>query len=207
MNKHIDDRISAFIDGELESVDAQDLISDMLANDELRARWLRYQLASDVLHRERLQLKGNELLDRVSAALESEPTMLAPRQRRAIPAIFKQVAGMAIAASVAAASVLMIQTSEPVFGPGIARIADNAPASNLTDEKWIRVSGINWTDNRPDVVSRLNAYLVNHNGYSTSVRGILPYAPIVSGGSYTFEATPEDEPAIEYKPEGSSNSR
>lgn len=203
MNEHVDDRISAFIDGELESVDAQGLISDMLVNDELRSRWLRYQLASDVLHRERLQVKDNELLNRVSAALESEPTMLAPRQRRTIPAIFKQVAGMAIAASVAAASVLMIQTSESGFGPGIAQVADNAPTSSVTDGKWIRVSGTNWTDNRPDVVSRLNAYLVNHNGYSTSVRGVLPYAPIVSGANHVSG----DEPAIEYKPEGSFNSR
>ena len=104
-----DERLSAFVDGELEQVEADRLISDMLSHPELRSRWLRYQRAGSALRREGDISSEADLLAGVQARLANEPTVFAPQhKRRHLSATFKQVAGMAIAASVAAVAVLMI---------------------------------------------------------------------------------------------------
>ncbi|MDT8405383.1 sigma-E factor negative regulatory protein [Sulfuriflexus sp.] len=201
-----DERLSAFVDGELEQVEADRLISDMLSNPELRSRWLRYQRAGSALRHEGDISSAADLLAGVQARLASEPTLFAPQHRRRhLSATFKQVAGMAIAATVAAVAVLMIQPAEKAFGPGASQVA-KAPVAE--QQEWLRVNTARWSDDRPAVVMKLNSYLVNHNGYSTAVRGTMPYAPIVTAGNNARPARPdEDAPAIEYLPGGDNASR
>jgi sigma-E factor negative regulatory protein RseA len=208
MTQH-DERLSAFVDGELEQTEAERLISDMLNSDELRSRWLRYQHVGSALRHEAGVSSSTGLLAGIHARLEDEPTILAPRQKKHhLSATFKQVAGMALAATVAAVSVLMIQPTEKVFNPANNQVAANAPAPVATQQQWLRVNSANWSDDRPAVVSKLNSYLVNHNGYSTAVRGTLPFAPIVTAGNDTrLPDTGDDAPAIEYKLSGDSASR
>jgi negative regulator of sigma E activity len=206
-----DEKLSAFVDGELEQVEAERLISEMLDNKELRSRWLRYQRAGSALRREGSVSFSTDLLAGIHARLESEPTILAPQDKRhPLSATFKQVAGMAIAATIAAVSVLMIQPAEKTFSPTSHQVATNSasPAPVATEQEWLRVNNANWSDNRPAVVSKLNSYLVNHNGYSTPVRGTLPYAPIVTAGNNARPAEVTDNvPAIEYQPDGDNTSR
>ena len=193
-----DERLSAFVDGELEQTEAEHLISEMLSNEELRSRWLRYQRAGNALRREADISTSTDLLEGIHARLNDEPTILAPKQHQPLSATFKQVAGMAIAATIAAVSVLMIQPTEKVFSPASNQLAATA-STPVAEQQWLRVNNVNWSNDRPAVVSKLNSYLVNHNGYSTSIRGTLPFAPIVSAGN---AAQLDDSPAIEYKPAG-----
>jgi hypothetical protein len=62
---------------------------------------------------------------------------------------------------------------------GVTQVAV-ATSTAPQDVEWVRVNNVKWDVQQPAVESKLNAYLVNHNGYTNSVRGILPYAPIVS---------------------------
>ena len=202
------ERLSAFVDGELEQAEAEKLISEMLSNEELRSRWLRYQRAGSAMRREADISSSTDLLAGIHARLNDEPTILAPRQHQPLSATFKQVAGMAIAATIAAVAVLMIQPTEKVFSPMSNQIAATTSAPAVEQQQWLRVSNIKWSNDRPAVVSKLNSYLVNHNGYSTSIRGTLPFAPIVTAGNVAQLVNENDDlPAIEYKPAGDNTSR
>lgn len=203
-----DERLSAFVDGELEQAEAEQLISEMLSNEELRSRWLRYQRAGSALRREADASSSTDLLAGIHARLNDEPTILAPRQHQPLSATFKQVAGMAIAATIAAVAVLMIQPAEKVFSPASNQLAATTPAPVAEQQQWLRVNSVNWSNDRPAVVSKLNSYLVNHNGYSTAIRGTLPFAPIVTAGNAAqLVDVNDDSPAIEYKPAGDNASR
>lgn len=209
MTTQYDERLSAFVDGELEQAEAERLISEMLNNEELCSRWLRYQHVGSALRHEPIAARSTNLLAGIHARLQDEPTILAPRQvKQPMSATFKQVAGMAIAATVAAVSVLMIQPVGNTFGPANNQVAAISPAPVATGQQWLRVNNANWSDNRPAVVSKLNSYLVNHNGYSTSIRGTLPYAPIVTAANGARPTgSVDDSPAVEYKPAGDNTSR
>ncbi len=202
-----DERLSAFVDGELEQAEAEQLISEMLSNEELRSRWLRYQRAGSAMRHEADISSSTDLLAGIHARLNDEPTILAPKQHQPLSATFKQVAGMAIAATIAAVSVLMIQPTEKVFSPASNQLAATTSAP-VAKQQWLRVNTVNWSNDRPAVVSKLNSYLVNHNGYSTAIRGTLPFAPIVSAGNASqLVDGNDDSPAIEYKPAGDNASR
>ncbi len=70
-------KLSGLMDGELSGHEAQDLFAALRRDPELRDRWLEYQLIGDTLKGERDL--GTELTGRVMAALEHEPTVLAPK--------------------------------------------------------------------------------------------------------------------------------
>jgi len=205
-----DDNLSALVDGELDSTRAKHLITDITASDELRARWANYHVISDAMQGNGQHNQTIDLSAQISAALEDEPTVLAPRSRtRTIPAMFKQVAGMAVAATVAAAAVLMLQPTEPgVFNQTEMVAGLGSPVGQLKEER-IRVnnSGMNWSATQPSVASRLNGYLVNHNGYSTAVRGNLPFASIVGYDESAISTDADDAVILEYNPNGNSTRR
>ena len=205
MTKHVDEKLSAFVDGELEGAEADRLISEILDNDELRSRWVNYHLISRSMSG---QDSGSsvDLSASINAALENEPTVFAPQKRKQhFSAAIKQVAGMAMAATVAAVAVLMVQPeTQNAFDPSAiaSRTTTPAPIAN-TNIVPVTVKGVNWSVAQPSVASKLNAYLVNHNGYSTAVRGTMPFAPIVSYGN-KHTAKTDDSVVLEYNPNGSS---
>jgi len=200
----INEKLSAFIDGELEPAEADHLISEILDNDELRSCWANYHLIGHSMQSEKTN-NGIDLSASISEALSNEPTVFAPQRRKLVmPAAFKQAAGMAIAATVAAVAVLMVQPEEQnLFNPGgSASVAAVTPVTTNQDVIPVAVNGVNWSVKQPSVASKLNAYLVNHNDYSTPVRGTLPFAPIVSYGNKHSVADPSV--VMEYNPNGSS---
>jgi hypothetical protein len=95
-----------------------------------------------------------------------------------MPPFVRQVAGFAVAAAVAVVAVLTMQQQGHV-DTGVTEVSAVTPTAPQSTE-WVRVNNVKWNVQQPSVESKLNAYLVNHNGYTNSVRGILPYAPIVS---------------------------
>jgi len=205
MTTHTDEQLSAFIDGELAPNEADVLITKILDDDELRSRWASYHLVGHSLHGENTNNAVN-LSESISDALANEPTVFAPQRRKRItPAAFKQVAGMAVAATVAAAAVLMVQPEEQnLFNPkGTNNVASSSPVVVKQDFIPVTVNGVNWSVEQPSVASKLNSYLVNHNSYSTPVRGTLPFAPIVSYGN-KHSASTDDLVVLEYNPSGSS---
>ena len=154
-----------------------DSLAKIMNDTELRGSWARYHMIGDAM---RGQLPGRidlELAAKVSAAIEAEPTVLATR--RGVKMALKPLAGLAIAASVAALAVIgaqRIQTPVEINSqPPVAQQRFQTPVEPAS------ISVVRWDDVSPAAVSRLNSYMVNYSEYRSNlgVPGILPYVRIV----------------------------
>ena len=108
MSNKAEERLSALMDDEL--ADFEQDIDSLEDSDSLKQRWMRYHLIRDVVsgHLPDTVAPDFDLAARVSAALEHEPTILAPRRFQPRQ-LMKQAAGLAIAASVSAIAIVSIQ--------------------------------------------------------------------------------------------------
>jgi sigma-E factor negative regulatory protein RseA len=172
MKDKLHEQISALVDDELDEGE-QALLLRQLENDaELSGRLSRFQLISDALQNHLPSRLNSGFHARVQAALADEPPV--QRQRSGFAALFKPVAGLALAASVAMVAVLSLQSTrqDPEAVPAVA----SAP----THDSYIRAAA---DDSVPSgepsaVPQNLEIYLANHSEYAVS-RGILPYVRLV----------------------------
>jgi negative regulator of sigma E activity len=127
MNEELDSQLSAMFDDELPPAECE-LLARRLSRDELlKARWGRYAIVGAVIRAERGVRLNAPLAGRVSAVLLAEPALAAPTAprnlRRGGVRWWQPVAGAAVAASVAAASILWLRAQAPADAPITARIA------------------------------------------------------------------------------------
>ena len=176
----INEKVSASVDGEFDSAKQLD---SLVADAQQLERWQRYHLIRDAMHEQVVDPKL-DITQRVSAALQDEPTVLAPRRwtHHFHPrAIAKQVAGMAVAAAVATVAVLTVQQNDVVTqAPGNGGIASVQPAN--PDIRNVATTSNNNPRLNAALESRLSDYLVQHNEYSAAgrIKGVMPYTRIVS---------------------------
>lgn len=180
MSDKINEQLSALMDDELDGHPA--LLRELGSNSELRAEWARYHLIRDVITDHLPDQPYSDISARVSARLAAEPAIFAPPQHRhrrptRLRFVAKQLAGLAIAATVSAVAVLTVQQHQaPESGPTAASLAAATPPP--TRVRYVSA------DTRLDqkVQSKLSGYLVNHNEYSVSgnMQGLMPYMRIVS---------------------------
>lgn len=201
MQNQSDERMSSLIDGELDDQERHQAVTELLASEQSRRSWARYHLVSDTLKRNLPDSIDPQFSSRVMDALKDEPTILAPPQQ-APSSLGRRMAGLAIAASVAAVAVLGVQfmyqqdgmAPSPQFAQAPVAQSPMAPERNIA-----RV------DVRPNVQTvtqtsgpanaslaaaqefkryhpNLNQYLVDHNQLAPRlvVQGVLPYARIVA---------------------------
>jgi sigma-E factor negative regulatory protein RseA len=174
--------LSAFVDGELNAQELDELLAMMENNDNAKDEYLRYQLASDTLRGYGRHTQPIDLLAKVSQALENEPTYhqsesSAKAAVLTIPNWFwKQTAGLAAAASIGALAVVsVIDQPQMTVSPHLVQVDPvNAVVTAITASN-------RWTVGEQEVEDRLNNYLVNHNEYA-STSGVFSYARVVSYG-------------------------
>ena len=185
------ERLSALVDGELNGAEYGQALDAINLSPELRQRWMRYHTASDALKNSLpTALLKPDFSSRVMQAIDAEPTILAPRNiTRKINPLVKQVAGLAIAASVTAVAVLGVQTwrLEPVAEP-IATVVQVTPpvadlirpvvATTTTASTNTMTVDADSSALPPHVQSQINQYLLNHQN-SLAAQRMLPYARIV----------------------------
>ena len=196
------ERLSAFVDGELEDP-ARDGIVDALYEDpELRRTWERFHLIGDAMRGTGPVPGADTIAREVGATVAGESVVrLKPRARRSR---LRPLAGLAIAAAIAGIAVLGLHRLD---GGGVQprQIADasrvesaaaiSAPAAPDRSEVHVasvaersagnEASRLQWSGVAPDAEARLNAYLVSHNEYAgDGVRGVLPYVRIVGYQSF-----------------------
>lgn len=172
MNEHTHEQLSAFMDGELESEPARFLVRSLLQDAGVRARWERYHLIREALHRGLPRGVDAGFADRVYEALSRESGRQG-RRRFALPAVVtRPLAGLAVAAAVATVAMLGFQYSSPSLHPTPAPIASTAPTGSAGYES----AAVQSVD-----AARLNAYLVNHSEYAkgAGMGGMLSYVRIV----------------------------
>lgn len=174
--------LSAFVDGELNAQELDELLALMNTDDNARSDYLRYQLASDTLrgysrHREPMDISA-----RLRQALDDEPVHQQSGTKSRVLTVpnwfWKQTAGFAAAASIGALAVVgVINQPQTALAPTLAQV-EQAPVKTQTTT--IAASN-RWTVGEQEVEDRLNNYLVDHNEYA-GASGLFSYARVVSYG-------------------------
>jgi sigma-E factor negative regulatory protein RseA len=184
MSDESKEKISAIIDGEL-GTGSESIIDELLRKPLLQGSWARYHLISDSLQQTVPDAIDINLAARISACIQSEPAILAPTGSRIT--ILKPLAGLAIAASVAAIAILGIQQNQ--IGPNeqVQEVVSFMPQPSLNPVP-VRQVAVNATSNAQQKQNeassraRLNSYLANYNEYRThsGFQGMLPYVRTVT---------------------------
>lgn len=144
-------RISALVDGELESHEIDEVLGAVRHNQEMRSQWCDCHLIGAALRRERGL--GIDVTARVMSALETEPTVLAPKPRRVNDWRRPALALAASAAGVAVVAWLALL-------PG----REASPLLAATSVSGQRVAATVQSQSSP----RLQEYLVAHQAYAPS---------------------------------------
>ena len=205
-----DEKLSSLLD-DYRHTDEDRAVLDQLQGDVNQQYTLRrYQMIGNVMRNEISDTIDIDFEARIKSRIAQEPNLhvsggvttdkssKAPGGLWSI--LFKPVAGLAVAATVAIVTVSSLQIQQPSgsdnAGVGVASIdSSKAKVEQLASTPVIinplRVSGkgqnvttpsgTTWKIKRskPDMQSKLNTYLINHNEYSNSMQGIIPQARVV----------------------------
>ena len=165
------EKVSALLDGEIEPSELDTLLEELRQQPDLRKQWGRYARIQSSLHNE----DGPDVADRIWAALQDEPAILAPRKSglASHPLVRRYAAGLAVAATVAAAAIGSLNWYAPTFAPQAQLLAQAGPEK----ANYIRTSGTHWQVDDPKLEDDLNMYLVEHGGYAGS-SGMLSYVKV-----------------------------
>ena len=176
MNEELDSQLSAMFDDELAPAECE-LLARRLSRDEpLKARWGRYAIMGAVIRAERGVRLNAPLAGRVNAVLLAEPALAAhtaPRDRSAARLRWWQpLAGAALAASVAAVSILWLRGQAPPAGVPLGAHLTPAPLSVAPAAATQGESYVVPVPKPPTVVvpsTELANYVVAHSMFSTPV--------------------------------------
>lgn len=181
MSDEIREQLSALADDELDDVEQPLLVGRLQRDPQLRACLGRYQLIGEVM-RGAGATATLGVADRVQQALADDVPAAAAASVR-IP-LWKPVAGLAVAASVALVAILTVTSVNEIPGSNVPVLATADPAPG-PDPSATQVSDkgsdAQWDRLDPEIDKRLSGYLVNHNEYAASrgVQGVMPYVRIV----------------------------
>jgi negative regulator of sigma E activity len=134
MNEELDSQLSAMFDDELPAAECELLARRLSRDEQLKARWGRYAVIGATIRAERGVRLNAALARKVNAAILAEPALGAGATPQRAPISswrWRQgVAGLAVAASVAAVSIFWLRGQAPLAtGPVAARVA--APVQAL----------------------------------------------------------------------------
>src|SRR5690242_2649229 len=132
MNEELDSQLSAMFDDELLPQECELLARRLSRDGELKARWGRYAVMGAVIRAERGVRLNAPLAHRVSAVLLAEPELGSPvAVPRPRARWWQPLAGGALAAGVAAASILWLRTQAPAGAPLTTAAPQAARATTL----------------------------------------------------------------------------
>lgn len=197
MNERDAEQTSALLDGELDRRGEAEAVAALLAaGPEGLDRFGRYRLIGDVIRGESAVL-ASTVAGRVRQALADEPVILAPRPARQSPSWLRPVAGVAVAASVAVAAViiappLLTQSDGPVQTPQFAAdvpqptVQPTLVAAGDTGGRVLQFDAAaptaRWQALDRGLEERLNRLMVEHRefGGRTGINGPVPHIGFVS---------------------------
>ncbi len=191
------ENISSLYDDELDSKDRDQVFASLKQDEEQQKTWGRYCIIGDAMRRNLPEDPNHNLFSRVQQALEDEPPLLSPAPAVAeevdsapvnvveLPtkpsndSFFKPVAGFAVAASVALASVLGFQMfSQPVDDfqkPVVATVIPSPGTQELNISPVV------------DATTSVASYAASGNGDPTSEFDDVIYAEqsVMDDGQWT----------------------
>lgn len=178
MADDISEQISALVDGETRSGEGQFALRRLAQDVDLKARWQRYHLISDAMKNNLPERMNTGFADSVMKALADE---VAPTGKPALNVgnWKKPAAGFAVAAAIAAVSVLGVQVMQlPGAVQAPMAVLDASPSQILE-----QASQPGFTESGDQVLTaeelndRLNNYVASHSAWSSmsNVNSAMPY--------------------------------
>lgn len=181
-----DEHLSALVDDEAGDFERRRMLDELSTDEDDRQRWSRYHLIGDIMRGDTPPAIDTGFAARVSAAIAEETMEEAPATHR-MSRMAKPVAGFAMAASVAVATVLGVQgfmSPEEGAAPGAAPVVTaQTPMVAPSGIRQVAVARESSpvAENRQTV--NLNNYIVRHTEYA-SQQGMLPQARVVGYTAY-----------------------
>lgn len=163
----LNERLSAFLDGEATAAEAREMLDALCRDPRLRETLDRHQRLRAALRGELQPGLDAGFAGRVMAAIEREEqprerVLVALRRNRPLQA----VAGLAMAASLAAVTVTSVRNLLPVSDPSVPGMAagpEPKHAAAVTEVAAQTDASLPWNELSPDAVAELNSYLMSHN--------------------------------------------
>ena len=214
MNEELDSQLSAMFDDELPAVECELLARRLSRDEELRARWSRYAAIGATIRAEGGVRLNAELARRVSAAISTEPAVVAepvlaptPSPSRFRSRIWAPVGGVAVAASVAAAAILWVRFESAQDVHTIAQVATHTANGTAVGPSADNVVVLNSADSyvvpkaipRRSIVppTQLANYVVAHSEFSSPVNRRNLLSALMASESGTAGAPPGSEEPTE----------
>ena len=139
MNEELDSQLSAMYDDELATAECELLARRLSRDAELRARWERYAVIAAAIRGERGVRLNARVARRVSLIVAAEPALAAAAASGRGPRRWvRPLAGAAVAASVAAVSILWLRGHTVPGTIGAAPQLAAVPASRVTAPAVVR---------------------------------------------------------------------
>lgn len=158
-------KISALMDGELDSEDVTGMITQLKKTDELRDEWATYHLIGDALRQSTASI---DITQRVNMRLATEPTILAPQPAAEHRTKVLALAAVASLAAVAVAGWMSLQDMD--------RPSENIASNKPTLQPAIQTIPVATSVSVP-VPTQINSYLLAHREFSATpaMYGVAPY--------------------------------
>jgi sigma-E factor negative regulatory protein RseA len=192
MSDEINEKVSVFLDGELGSSQLASLTDQVHKNPEIRRKLNRYVLISESMKGNTGLSNAESIADRVSQALEDEPTILSPvsHAKPASSSGWKTYfAGGAIAATVATLALLNFDAINQKQGSAESfpvTVQVQQPVNRPLMNGFAQPASTQWSISRrhtpeSDVERELNQFLIEHSEYThqSGMPGLVPYATFV----------------------------
>jgi len=198
MNEELDSQLSAMFDGELPQAECELLARRLSRDEQLKARWGRYAVIAASIRSESGVRLNADLARRVNTVIAKEPNLVVghPIRKPARAAVrwLRPLAGLGVAASVAAVSILWMRSqSVNEAAPIVAQtiIAPDAVAREVgeaaTDAPEAASYVVPRTSGHRSVVpgTQLANYVVAHSEFSSPVTRRNLLSALMTGESGT----------------------
>jgi negative regulator of sigma E activity len=185
MSEQIREQVSAFLDGELQDTETELLLKRLTRDGELRESFGRYALIGEALRGAGSQNLTRGFASRVNLAIDGEPAQAPAHTHQARTSRWwRPLAGVTVAASVAAVAIVALQ--QRAISPGLSGAAP-VTALNVRHQMPVQGGGgprepLSYTvpsasNDAPSAIApaRLTNYVFAHSKYSSGLgrRGVL----------------------------------
>jgi len=172
MSEQILEQVSAFLDGELPNAETELLLKRLTRDAELRESFGRYAMIGEALRGQGSHILAGGFASRVNLAIDGEPSQVAAHaQQSRVARWWRPLAGVTVAAGVAAVAIVALQ--QRAVSPGLPGASAVTAQSNALTAQGNRVA--------PNMVAAQNASLQGGGGPREAL-------------SYTVPASPADAP-------------
>ena len=175
MSEQILEQVSAFLDGELPNAETELLLKRLTRDAELRESFGRYAMIGEALRGQGSHILAGGFASRVNLAIDGEPSQVAAHaQQSRVSRWWRPLAGVTVAAGVAAVAIVALQ--QRAISPGLPGASAVTAQSNAVTAQGNTVTA---QGNRvaPNMVAAQNASLQGGGGPREALSYTVPASP------------------------------